>query len=66
MAKKILTWATVDPDNADEMAEFHLEMYRELLRDGLDDDRDLEIFERMWEEAEHQRAAQRGLPPGHT
>src|SRR5262249_15633058 len=44
MAKKMLTWATVDPDNAEEMAEFHLEMYRELLRDCLDDDPDLETF----------------------
>jgi hypothetical protein len=66
MAKKMLTWATVDPDNADEMAEFHLQMYRELLRDGLDDDPDLETFERMWEETEQRRAAQRGLPPSHN
>jgi hypothetical protein len=55
MAKKMLTWATVDPENAEEMAEFHLEMYRELLRDCLDDDPDLETFERLWEETERRK-----------
>jgi len=52
MAKKTLTWTTVNPDNAEEMAAFYLEMYRELLRDCLDDDPDLATFERLWEEAE--------------
>jgi hypothetical protein len=55
MAKKMLTWATVDPENCEEMAEFHLEMYRELLRDCLDDDPDLETFERLWEETERRK-----------
>jgi hypothetical protein len=49
VAKKILTWRTVDPDNAEEMADFHLQMYRELLRDCLDEDPDLKAFEHMWE-----------------
>ena len=49
--RRILTLASVDANNPAELARLYFEMYREMLRDALDDDPDLVDIERLWREA---------------
>ena len=48
---KILTWASVDPDNRLELERFYFAMYCELLCDGLDpaEDQDTPELEAAWQ-----------------
>lgn len=61
--RRTVTLASVDANNAEELAELYLEMYREMLRDALEDDPDIAEIERLWLEARARadRAA-RGSP----
>jgi hypothetical protein len=50
--RKILTLASVDTGSAPELADLYFEMYRELLRDALEEDADLGVVERLWRDAD--------------
>ena len=60
--QKILTLASVDADKMAELARLYFEMYREMLRDALQDDPEISVVERLWQETEA-RAKNAGSSP---
>lgn len=47
-----VTLASVDAENAAELADLYFEMYREMLRDAFEEDADLGEVERLWRDAD--------------